>query len=181
MCNKCIQSENKVQHKNYINTKNLGFSLQLTLYPSKTKASSSVPSSTSGLHPGLAQPTRMSPPVTASNSKYHFPVFTAYVLSTLKKRILSMLRRSAVCPAKSKETDAVRIGDGIPHLGKNTLMEIVIPTSPEGTIKHNSFPPSFTFPKMDGGWEAKSHIWTEKLNQAITQSVFFYYALYTVI
>lgn len=71
---------------------------QLTLYPSKTKASSSVPSSTSGLHPGLAHPTLMSPPVTASNSKYHLPVFTAYVLSTLKKRTLSMLSRSTTCP-----------------------------------------------------------------------------------
>lgn len=70
----------------------------LTLWPSNAKAWSSVPSSTSGLHAGLAQPTRMSPPVTASNSKYHFPVFTAYVRSTRKKRILSMLNLSTAWP-----------------------------------------------------------------------------------
>ncbi|TNN87238.1 hypothetical protein EYF80_002440 [Liparis tanakae] len=82
---------------------------QLTLYPSKTKASSSVPSSTSGLQPGLAQPTLMSPPVTASNSKYHFPLFTAYVLSTLKKRILSMLSRSTTCPTGDSHSVRVRM------------------------------------------------------------------------
>ena len=54
-----------------------GGRVALTRYPSNTKASSSVPSSRSGLQSGLAQPTRMSPPVTASNSKYHLPVRTA--------------------------------------------------------------------------------------------------------
>ncbi len=70
----------------------------LTRWPSNTYAWSSVPSSRSGLQPGRAQPTRMSPPVTASNSKYQRPVFTAYVRSTRKKRILSMLSRSTTWP-----------------------------------------------------------------------------------
>lgn len=62
-----------------------------TLYPSKTKAWSSAPSSTSGLQAGLAHPTLISPPLRASNSKYHFPVFTAYVCSTRNRRMVSML------------------------------------------------------------------------------------------
>lgn len=49
----------------------------LTLKPSKAKARSSEPSSRSGWQPGLLQPTRMSPAVTASNSKYQRPAFTA--------------------------------------------------------------------------------------------------------
>ena len=48
-----------------------------TLKPLKTYANSSAPSSVSARTLGLAQPTLISPTVTASNSKYHFPWVTA--------------------------------------------------------------------------------------------------------
>lgn len=62
---------------------------QHTLDPSNTYARSSDPSSASGTQPGWAQPTLISPAVTASNSKYHFPRVTAYDLSARNTRNFS--------------------------------------------------------------------------------------------
>lgn len=79
-----------IMQQNKTNSRSMREHQIITLWPSKTNDWSSIPSSISGLHPGRAQPTRMSPPVIASNSKYHFPVFTAYVFSTRKRRMDSM-------------------------------------------------------------------------------------------
>lgn len=54
-----------------------------TSKPSKTKAPSSEPSSLSGGQLGRVQPTLIFPAVTASYSKYHFPLVTTCDLSGL--------------------------------------------------------------------------------------------------
>ncbi len=79
-------------------------SVPLTLSPSKTKAWSSEPSSRSGRQPGRAQPTRISPAVTTSSSKYHFPPFTLYVFSARKIRKHSADRSATSARAAAQST-----------------------------------------------------------------------------